>query len=100
MFDPAYKNMKDVDPALYKLIAAENIRQNEFVELVASESYVSVPVLQASASLLHNSYGKGKIDENVGNRGNIVNKIEDLCRERALRFFNLDKNVWGVNVRP
>ncbi|ELQ76046.1 Glycine/serine hydroxymethyltransferase [Trachipleistophora hominis] len=100
MNDPMYGNMKNSDHTLYRLIANENKRQEEFIELIASESYVSVSVLQASASLLHNSYGQGTLDENKNDRTSVVDKIEDLCKERALQFFNLDRNVWGVDVRP
>lgn len=87
-----HRHLKETDEKLYNLILMETERQKKYIELIASESYVSVPVLQASVSILHNKHGS----ENSGS----LEKIEKLCKKRVLQFFNLDENTWGVNVRP
>lgn len=94
------KNMKEIDHELYDLILEEPKRQSEFIELIASESYVSVPVLQASISLLHNKYSEGMVGERFYGGTDVIDKIERLCQDRALDLFNLDKSAWGVNVQP
>ncbi|ELQ74445.1 Glycine/serine hydroxymethyltransferase [Trachipleistophora hominis] len=100
MSELVYKNMKDTDIELYNLIMDEKQRQEESIELIASESYVSVPVLQASISLLHNKYSEGMVGERYYGGTDVIDKIESLCKDRALRVFGLDENVWGVNVQP
>lgn len=97
---PSFQNLKTVDPEIYKLCLEERDRQQNSVELIASESYVTEAVLHASASLTHNKYSEGLPGARYYGGTDVVDKIEVLCQERALKLFNLDPEVWGVNVQP
>ena len=52
-------NLKKTDPEIYSLIEKENLRQQETINLIASENYASRPVLEATASALTNKYSEG-----------------------------------------
>jgi glycine/serine hydroxymethyltransferase len=52
-------NLEKTDPEIYSLIEKENIRQQETINLIASENYVSRSVLEATASALTNNYSEG-----------------------------------------
>ncbi|MFA6295203.1 MAG: serine hydroxymethyltransferase [Candidatus Paceibacterota bacterium] len=88
------------DTQIKKLIEAEKKRQKKVINLIASENYVSKDVLLALGSELTNKYAEGysKLRYYGGNEN--VDKIEDLCKERALKLFGLNPNEWHVNVQP
>ncbi|MGC9605428.1 MAG: serine hydroxymethyltransferase [Minisyncoccia bacterium] len=90
--------MKDVQ--IRKLIEAEKKRQKKVVNLIASENYVSKDVLEALGSELTNKYAEGYPGRRYYGGNEIVDKIERLCAERALKLFGLDRNEWHVNVQP
>ena len=52
-------NLADIDPELWQAIQAENQRQEDHIELIASENYVSRAVLEAQGSQLTNKYAEG-----------------------------------------
>ncbi len=88
------------DKQIQKLIEAEKKRQKKVVNLIASENYVSKDVLEALGSELTNKYAEGYSSHRYYGGNEIVDKIENLCKERALKAFKLSKNNWGVNVQP
>lgn len=88
------------DPQIKKLIDAEKKRQKKVVNLIASENYVSKDVLEALGSELTNKYAEGKSHLRYYGGNEIVDKIEDLAIERALKLFDLSADKWGVNVQP
>ena len=90
--------MKDVK--IKKLIAAEKKRQKEVINLIASENYVSKDVLEALGSELTNKYAEGYPSKRYYGGNEIVDQIETLCQERALKLFNLNSQEWHVNVQP
>jgi len=90
--------MKDVQ--IKKLIKAEQVRQKKVINLIASENYVSKDVLEALGSELTNKYAEGYAGKRYYGGNEIVDKIENLCIERALKLFKLDKEKWHVNVQP
>ena len=90
--------MKDIQ--VKKLIEAEKKRQKKVINLIASENYVSKDVLIALGSELTNKYAEGYPSKRYYGGNEIVDKIERLCIERALKLFNLDSNEWHVNVQP
>lgn len=92
------KTMKDVQ--IKKLIKAEQARQKKVINLIASENYVSKDVLEALGSELTNKYAEGYAGKRYYGGNEIVDKIENLCIERALKLFKLDKEKWHVNVQP
>jgi len=88
------------DTQIKKLIDSEKKRQKKVVNLIASENYVSKDVLTALGSELTNKYAEGYSGKRYYGGNELIDKVEDLCIERALKLFNLDPNIWHVNVQP
>lgn len=91
-----YKKITLYDKDIESLIEAENKRQEEHIELIASENYVSEDVLKAVGSCLTNKYGEGYPNKRYYGGCENVDKIELLAQERASELFN----VKYVNVQP
>jgi glycine hydroxymethyltransferase len=87
------------DAQIKKLIDAEKKRQKKVVNLIASENYVSKDVLEALGSELTNKYAEGYPGKRYYGGNEIVDKIESLCIDRALKLFKLDPKEWHVNVQ-
>lgn len=90
--------MKDAQIA--KLIQNEKARQKKVINLIASENFVSADVLKALGSEFTNKYAEGYSGKRYYGGNNIVDKVENLAIERALKLFDLDPNIWHVNVQP
>ncbi|MDE1941464.1 MAG: serine hydroxymethyltransferase, partial [Patescibacteria group bacterium] len=90
--------MKDIQ--IKKLISAEKARQKKAINLIASENYVSKDVLEALGSELTNKYAEGYPGKRYYGGNEIVDKIERLAQERALKLFGLSPEEWHVNVQP
>ena len=88
------------DTQIKKLIDAEKKRQKKVINLIASENYVSKDVLEALGSELTNKYAEGYSALRYYGGNEIVDKIENLAKERALALFALTPETWGVNVQP
>ncbi len=87
------------DTQIKKLLEAEKKRQKKVINLIASENFVSADVLEALGSELTNKYAEGYSGKRYYGGNEIVDKVEDLCIERALKLFGLDANKWHVNVQ-
>lgn len=92
--------LKVVDPEIAGLIKQEAHRQFRGLELIASENYTSLAVLQATGSILTNKYAEGLPNSRYYGGNNIIDQIETICQKRALALFGLDEDEWGVNVQP
>jgi len=90
--------MRDIQ--IKKLISAEKKRQKKVVNLIASENYVSKDVLEALGSELTNKYAEGYPGKRYYGGNDIVDKVEVVAQERALKLFNLNPEEWHVNVQP
>lgn len=90
--------MKDIQ--VKKLIEAEKKRQKKVINLIASENYVSNDVLEALGSELTNKYAEGYAGKRYYGGNEVVDKIERLAIERALKLFELSDKEWHVNVQP
>lgn len=88
------------DTQIEALIKAEKTRQGKVINLIASENIVSADVLKALGSELTNKYAEGYAHARYYGGNEIIDKVEDLCIERALKTFKLTKNKWHVNVQP
>ena len=75
-------------------------RQQSGLELIASENYTSVAVMEASGSILTNKYSEGLSGARYYGGNEFIDQIEKLCQKRALEAFHLDPQEWGVNVQP
>lgn len=105
--------LKQTDPKIYKLIQAEEKRQKETIDLIASENYCSDAVLEANGSVLNNKYAEGyPFHRYYAGQANI-DQIEELAKERALKMFKLPpekpastrgdsstRGGWHANVQP
>ncbi len=87
------------DKQIEKLIKAEEKRQKSVINLIASENYVSNDVLKALGSKLTNKYAEGYPGRRYYGGNEIVDKVEMLCIERALKLFKLKKESWHVNAQ-
>ena len=85
---------------MYNLIQDETYRQFTGLELIASENLTSLAVMEANGSMLTNKYSEGLPGARYYGGNEHIDKVEKLCQKRALEAFNLDPNVWGVNVQP
>ena len=88
--------VKCVDPAIAELIAEETQRQNNKIELIASENFVSKAVMAAMGSTLTNKYAEGYPGKRYYGGCEVVDKVEDLARERAKQLFGAEH----ANVQP
>ena len=70
------------------------------IELIASENFTSQPVMEALGSVFTNKYSEGQPGNRYYGGNEVVDKVEFLCKDRALEAFHLDKAKWGVNVQP
>lgn len=88
------------DKEIEKLIAEELKRQNEMINLIPSENFVSRDVLTALGSIFTNKYAEGYPSARYYGGNEFVDKVENLARERVLKLFSLRADKWGVNVQP
>jgi len=88
------------DKQIEKLIKAEKARQKKVINLIASENYVSKDVLEALGSELTNKYAEGYPAKRYYGGNGVMDKIESLAQERALKLFKLNPKMWHVNVQP
>jgi hypothetical protein len=70
------------------------------IELIASENFTSLPVMEALGSCLTNKYSEGQPGARYYGGNENIDKIELLCKARALAAFGLSPDAWGVNVQP
>lgn len=77
---------------------AHNCRKG--IELIASENFTSMPVMEVLGSCLTNKYSEGQPNARYYGGNENIDKIELLCKKRALDAFNLNADHWGVNVQP
>merc|ERR1712070_1086359 len=78
----------------------ERDRQLRSVELIASENFTSRAVMECLGSVLTNKYSEGQPNARYYGGNEVIDKIENLCKDRALRAFGLKEKEWGVNVQP
>jgi glycine hydroxymethyltransferase len=94
------RTLQEADPALASLIEEEKQRQVHSIELIASENFTSRAVMEALGSALTNKYSEGQPGARYYGGNEVIDKIENLCKDRALQAFSLDAKKWGVNVQP
>ena len=88
--------MKDI--IVKRIIKEEKKRQDNTIELIASENFVSKDVLKAAGSILTNKYAEGYPSKRYYGGCFVVDKVEDLAKQRALNIFKADG--YSVNVQP
>ncbi|HMV53574.1 MAG TPA: serine hydroxymethyltransferase [Rhodocyclaceae bacterium] len=84
------------DPELWAAISAENTRQEDHIELIASENYVSAAVMEAQGSQLTNKYAEGYPGKRYYGGCEFVDVAEQLAIDRAKKLFGAE----AANVQP
>src|SRR6202008_1850923 len=84
------------DPELAAAIAGERRRQEDHIELIASENYASPRVLEAQGSVLTNKYAEGYPGRRYYGGCEYVDRVEQLAIDRARQLFGAD----FANVQP
>lgn len=91
-----YEAIKKEDPSVYNAIMEEYDRQQNRIELIASENFASPAVMQAQGSILTNKYAEGYPSKRYYGGCEFVDKVETLAIERAKELFKAE----GANVQP
>jgi len=91
---------KAKDKQISDLIFYEAKRQRETLTMIPSENYTSQAVRDAVGSVLMHKYAEGYPGKRYYQGNSVIDEVENLCRNRALKIFNLNANIWGVNVQP
>jgi len=89
-------NLNAKDPEVAEAIRLELNRQRSKIELIASENFVSEPVLEAMGTVLTNKYAEGYPGKRYYGGCEYVDIVEDLARDRAKKLFGADH----ANVQP
>jgi len=90
------QRLQDVDPEVRQAIDDEIGRQQDSIELIASENYTSAAVMEAQGSVMTNKYAEGYPGKRYYGGCEFVDVAEDLAIERAKRIFGADH----ANVQP
>lgn len=93
-------SLKTTDPQIWQLVEAEKKRQQEGLEMIPSENYVSQAVLEAMGSILTNKYSEGYPGKRYYGGQENIDQIEQLAKHRALKIFNISDKNYHVNVQP
>ena len=95
MFDKSV-SIESFDPEIAQAIAEESTRQEEHIELIASENYCSPAVMEAQGSSMTNKYAEGYPNKRYYGGCEFVDKAEELAIERLKELFGADY----ANVQP
>ena len=93
---PSYDALREADPEIYEAVRDERRRQDEGLELIASENFVSTAVLEAAGSVLTNKYAEGYPGRRYYGGCEVVDTVERLARKRAKTLFGAEH----ANVQP
>eukprot|EP00286_Rhodomonas_abbreviata_P001856 CAMPEP_0181291240 /NCGR_PEP_ID=MMETSP1101-20121128/1861_1 /TAXON_ID=46948 /ORGANISM="Rhodomonas abbreviata, Strain Caron Lab Isolate" /LENGTH=467 /DNA_ID=CAMNT_0023395617 /DNA_START=8 /DNA_END=1411 /DNA_ORIENTATION=- len=100
MFPYGLTPLDEADPEVADLVEREKNRQWRGLELIASENFTSMAVMQANGSAFTNKYSEGLPGARYYGGNEYVDQIEVMCQNRALKAFGVDPMEWGVNVQP
>jgi len=93
---PIDLRLRSVDPAIAEVVEHERLRQQENIELIASENFTSPAVMEAQGSVLTNKYAEGYPKKRWYGGCENVDQVEQLAIDRAKRLFGADH----ANVQP
>ena len=91
-----FENLVKVDEEIYNLVVNELEREQERIELIASENFASKAVMEAMGSYLTNKYAEGYPAKRYYGGCQVVDEVEELARERAKKLFGAEH----ANVQP
>ena len=88
--------LKDIDPEIYEQVISEEERQEEHIELIASENYTSPAVMATQGSQLTNKYAEGYIGKRFYGGCEFVDQVEQLAIDRIKKLYGAEY----ANVQP
>ena len=88
--------LENVDPEIWQQIVNENGRQEDHIELIASENYTSPAVMEAQGSQLTNKYAEGYIGKRFYGGCEFIDEVEQLAIDRLKMLYGAEY----VNVQP
>ena len=91
-----YPHLQQTDPEIFKAVEKELARQREKLELIASENFTSLAVMEAQGSVLTNKYAEGYPAKRYYGGCEFVDQVETLAIERAKKLFGAEH----ANVQP
>ena len=91
-----FENLGKEDPKVMEIVNMELKREQNHIELIASENFVSKAVFEAAGSYLTNKYAEGYPRKRYYGGCEVVDMVEDLARDRMKEIFGADH----VNVQP
>ncbi len=100
MFKRSTHTIETVDPEIWSAMLAENRRQEEHVELIASENYASPAVMAAQGGQMTNKYAEGYPGKRYYGGCEHVDVAETLAIERVKKLFGLPNIEIAANVQP
>ena len=92
-------NIRKIDKEVYEIIKAEEERQNNTIELIASENFCSDAIREAVGSVLCNKYTEGYPDNRYYGGCEHYDELERLCQKRWLQVFGVE-DTYHCNVQP
>jgi glycine hydroxymethyltransferase len=96
-----YEFLPNQDPKLWEYISEEETRQENEIELIASENYASEAVLEAMSTTLANKYSEGYSGHRYYGGNGLIDKVEDLAIARAKELFGAEHvNVQALSGSP
>ncbi len=96
MYNKVMKNLETNDPQIADLIQKELVRQRTGAEMIASENFVSMSVLEATGSILTNKYAEGYPNKRYYGGNEFIDQVENLAIERVKKLFGAEH----ANVQP
>ncbi|MDP2432216.1 MAG: serine hydroxymethyltransferase [Pseudomonadota bacterium] len=96
----ASQTLSQTDPELWSAIQSEAHRQEEHIELIASENYTSPAVMEAQGSVLTNKYAEGYPGKRYYGGCEWVDVVEQLAIDRVKKLFGADTHNYAANVQP
>lgn len=95
------QHLKKTDPQIYKLIKAEEKRQRDVLEMIPSENYTSLAVMEALGTVLTNKYSEGFPKKRYYQGNEVIDQVEMLAQERAKKLFGVPYvNVQALSGAP
>jgi glycine hydroxymethyltransferase len=91
-----YPAIKKTDPSVYKILKSETRRQEDELQLIASENYASLAVMEAQGSVMTNKYAEGYPGRRYYQGMKHYDEVENLAIDRAKKLFNAEH----ANVQP
>jgi glycine hydroxymethyltransferase len=95
-----FPNLQRSDPAVFATVQSEILRQQNDLELIASENYASRAVMEAMGSSMTNKYAEGLPKRRYYGGCEHVDVVENIARKRARQLFMVEGCDIGVNVQP